>query len=405
MDRRRSGSSKFLSPALGFVRCFRCRRRMNTHYQAHGLRLLAIIFANFCIASSAAFGDPSVLAVSTVANHAVDGSGTTNVDDDDAFTYDFDATVGSRLLNAKFFDGENVISSSAGVNGFYTSMGIAYFTASGSGNAGMNAVGFQPSDIMSYDAATDTAVKVVDASAAGNWGDIESIDALHRRPNSNWLISLSSAAVDGDTVGGSTTKFKRGDIIEVDLAESDPDLRFTKFLNIDNLEKVGDNEDPQLNSFTITSDGRMLMSLLGSGGTTLDGHSWDIGDIIEILDPTGSQATGSNLSEFRGVGQFFAPSAPPLVVDALHVFPLGDFDIDSDVDGFDFLEWQRGESPDPLSASDLADWEANYGYSLPLSATSAAVPEPATGVMLMLAIAGMFVRRGVADPRRSHPLE
>jgi|GEM_PF-1645102 len=39
----------------------------------------------------------------------------------------------------------------------------------------------------------------------------------------------------------------------------------------------------------------------------------------------------------------------------------GDFDVDGDVDGHDFLKWQRGESPDPLSASDLADWEANYG--------------------------------------------
>ncbi len=54
----------------------------------------------------------------------------------------------------------------------------------------------------------------------------------------------------------------------------------------------------------------------------------------------------------------------------------GDFDID--VDGFDFLKWQRGESPNPLSASDLADWEANYGTVAPLSATSTTVPEPST---------------------------
>ncbi len=26
---------------------------------------------------------------------------------------------------------------------------------------------------------------------------------------------------------------------------------------------------------------------------------------------------------------------------------------DCDVDGFDFLKWQRGDSPNPLSASDL----------------------------------------------------
>ena len=39
----------------------------------------------------------------------------------------------------------------------------------------------------------------------------------------------------------------------------------------------------------------------------------------------------------------------------------GDFDLDGDVDGYNFLKWQRGESPNPLSQSDLADWEANYG--------------------------------------------
>src|SRR5262245_39274161 len=40
---------------------------------------------------------------------------------------------------------------------------------------------------------------------------------------------------------------------------------------------------------------------------------------------------------------------------------LGDFDGDGDVDGRDFLVWQRGGSPNPLSAGDLAQWQANYG--------------------------------------------
>jgi hypothetical protein len=33
----------------------------------------------------------------------------------------------------------------------------------------------------------------------------------------------------------------------------------------------------------------------------------------------------------------------------------------SDVDGRDFLEWQRGSSPAPASIGNLADWQANYG--------------------------------------------
>ena len=48
-----------------------------------------------------------------------------------------------------------------------------------------------------------------------------------------------------------------------------------------------------------------------------------------------------------------------------------------DFDGDDFVLWQRGGSPDPLSQADLAIWEANYGAT-PLSAAIAAVPEPAS---------------------------
>jgi hypothetical protein len=55
----------------------------------------------------------------------------------------------------------------------------------------------------------------------------------------------------------------------------------------------------------------------------------------------------------------------------------GDFDSDGDVDGRDFLMWQRGESPNPFSASDLAGWQENYG-TVPLIAVHAPIPEPHT---------------------------
>jgi hypothetical protein len=61
----------------------------------------------------------------------------------------------------------------------------------------------------------------------------------------------------------------------------------------------------------------------------------------------------------------------------------GDFNFDGDVDGFDFLMWQRGFGS-IYNGNDLTDWEANFGIVAPLSATSAAVPEPAS-MLLMLA--------------------
>jgi hypothetical protein len=61
----------------------------------------------------------------------------------------------------------------------------------------------------------------------------------------------------------------------------------------------------------------------------------------------------------------------------------GDFDFDDDVDGADFLIWQR----DP-SAGDRADWQANFGHA---PATSvAAVPEPASALLGLLIFAGLM---------------
>lgn len=65
----------------------------------------------------------------------------------------------------------------------------------------------------------------------------------------------------------------------------------------------------------------------------------------------------------------------------------GDFDEDGDVDGDDFLVWQQGGSPLPLSESDLLDWESNFGFE-PLSAGLGAVPEPSA--LLLAAIASLF---------------
>jgi len=48
------------------------------------------------------------------------------------------------------------------------------------------------------------------------------------------------------------------------------------------------------------------------------------------------------------------------------IFLPGDFDDDGDVDGADFLSWQRGGSPNGINSSDLTDWEANFGTQLAL---------------------------------------
>jgi hypothetical protein len=73
----------------------------------------------------------------------------------------------------------------------------------------------------------------------------------------------------------------------------------------------------------------------------------------------------------------------------------GDFDVDGDVDGADFLRWQRGGSPNPLSAGDLATWKANFGASATVAASAAvgAVPEPSALFSAMVALCGLGVWR------------
>jgi len=64
------------------------------------------------------------------------------------------------------------------------------------------------------------------------------------------------------------------------------------------------------------------------------------------------------------------------------MFTSGDFDNDLDVDGQDFLEWQRSGL-----LSELPDWEANYGGGGgALAASTSTVPEPGTAFLLCLGV-------------------
>jgi hypothetical protein len=67
----------------------------------------------------------------------------------------------------------------------------------------------------------------------------------------------------------------------------------------------------------------------------------------------------------------------------------GDFDGDGDVDGGDFLEWQRTDG----TPAGLALWNANYPFSPPLVAATSAVPEPASLALVALALGTVLAAR------------
>lgn len=177
---------------------------------------------------------------------------------------------------------------------------------------------------------------------------------------------------------------------------------------------------------TLVMDGYSITSSTGA----LDGTSWSgIGGAWEK-----SPASGSALSETNPVGSItLAPNAQVGLGD-IGVFTSeaaqnglalkfilaqglgsassldGDFDGDGDVDGRDFLVWQRGGSPNQLSAGDLALWQGSFGGggggsnppetefrigsivfdNTAGTAVVAAVPEPTSGILLIMASYGLI---------------
>jgi hypothetical protein len=73
----------------------------------------------------------------------------------------------------------------------------------------------------------------------------------------------------------------------------------------------------------------------------------------------------------------------------LHMRSPGDFDGDSDVDGFDFLKWQRGQVAGAVSLSHLSAWEANFGSVAGASGSTTPIPEPSSWIIMLVALTAL----------------
>ena len=67
----------------------------------------------------------------------------------------------------------------------------------------------------------------------------------------------------------------------------------------------------------------------------------------------------------------------------------GDFDVDGDVDGDDFLVWQQGFGTE-YDGDDFLIWQQNYN---PGAASGSAVPEPTTLLLAVVMLCGLAPRR------------
>lgn len=113
---------------------------------------------------------------------------------------------------------------------------------------------------------------------------------------------------------------------------------------------------------------------------------WDSTTGINVLK-TDLQISQSALGATYQVGEQFEEIADPS-----SLLFKGDFDADGDVDGSDFLEWQRGFG-NPYQMSDLVDWQANYGAIREIPPGIQTVPEP-QGLMIVgcLLLGFIFLR-------------
>ncbi len=135
-------------------------------------------------------------------------------------------------------------------------------------------------------------------------------------------------------------------------------------LNSDFIDFLNKNAFPALGS-----------KLIGTGDAGLQAA-----DDFNTTDRTGSNDVGAYLYDASGNPGW-------AVTSAFKEFPSvvglpGDFDGDNDVDGADFLVWQRD-----TTGKSLSDWQSNFGTVGSAAAATGAVPEPSS--LLLLAIGSL----------------
>lgn len=155
---------------------------------------------------------------------------------------------------------------------------------------------------------------------------------------------------------------------------ADLEFRLGSLSNFDNFGVTG----------AASLNGDIVVTLLG-------GFAPSLGDQFQLL--TASSITGAPTFDFTaaplGSGLSWLTIQLPTSL-TLAVVPSsapGDFDQDGDVDGHDFLVWQRNPS-----VGNLADWRNNFGAGS-LTTASTAVPEPGTAVLCLTALCLIMLRR------------
>lgn len=158
---------------------------------------------------------------------------------------------------------------------------------------------------------------------------------------------------------------------------------------------------------TATLGGELQLSLI-DGFVPSPTDEITIFNASNLLNFFTNAGSGQRVDTIDGLGSFVVHYGPTstfdedqiVLTDFLFSGQPGDFDLDGSVDGDDFLKWQRGESPNPLSQAELADWQSNYGAEPAPISGGTIVPEPSAGSSLLTALACAFFASTKRSPRR-----
>jgi hypothetical protein len=261
---------------------------------------------------------------------------------------------------------------------------------------------------MSIDTAVDdgTGMLIQGLSLAGgnNRGQITAnggAATIELRDNASFTVQqnlyMTAASAGGLPVGASSSLKIVGPNVDANIVGN-------LYMSFD-PNNVTANGDPSTLSAVITGSTHSTIEVGGTANiefgnlaVELSGYAPHGGESYTLL--TAGTVAGAN---FLNTDFTLAPLAAGLSWD-LDVNPTsvvlkvlgsvsipGDYDGDQDVDGNDFLRWQRGQSPTPLSVADLNAWKSNYGPSATGAAQS--IPEPTSLWLAAAAISACVVRR------------
>ncbi|QDS98217.1 hypothetical protein [Adhaeretor mobilis] len=138
--------------------------------------------------------------------------------------------------------------------------------------------------------------------------------------------------------------------------------------------------------------------MLGAPGDSGGGWFVDVSGVFQLA------AITSFANIFPGYGSdtdatFLSPDNLSWIESTIAPRPVGDYDSDGGVDGQDFLTWQQdfdmtgsglaadGNKDGSVDAADYTIWRDNFGMGVPAAFASTTVPEAASLVLLLMALA------------------